>query len=149
ALIAGTAGLVGADEGQRFTFFQEVPEIGFIDNGPAGRSYGDMMSFSAAVRTDDGLTGTIHGMVFTIEVRGDGPADETRVGQIVFDLGDGDSIVVAGASVYGADLVEMPAGLPQFRAVIGGTGTYIGARGEVVTIRQEEGTYTHAVTLLP
>jgi hypothetical protein len=33
-------------------------------------------------------------------------------------------------------------------AVVGGTGKYIGARGQMVTTRRDDGTYRHVLTLL-
>jgi len=149
ALLVGTAGLAGAEEGESFTVHQAAPALRPLDHGPLGRSHGDVLTFSAPVRTDDGRIGVLHGLLVTVEVRGDGQADESRVGQIILDFGNGDSIAIAGASVYGADEVEMEVGRPQVRAVIGGTGVHIGARGEVTTTRNADGSYTHAVTLLP
>lgn len=148
-LLVGTAGLAGAEEGASFIVRQEAPNLRPMDRGPMGRSHGDALAFSAPVRTDDGRTGTLHGLLITVEVRGPGAEGETRVGQLILDFGDGDSIVIAGTSVYGDTEVEMEVGRPQVRAVIGGTGAHIGARGEMTTVRLEDGSYTHTLTLLP
>ena len=56
--------------------------------------------------------------------------------------------MVAGGSVYAQGTQEMPAGRPQVRAVIGGSGTFIGARGHVTTTREADGTYEHRFELL-
>jgi len=37
---------------------------------------------------------------------------------------------------------------PQLRAVVGGTGRFIGARGQVLTTRRDAGHYEHSFTLL-
>jgi hypothetical protein len=52
-----------------------------------------------------------------------------------------------GNSVYpnGAEEIEPNASITI--AVTGGTGEYIGARGEVISTRNEDGTYTHKFTL--
>ena len=42
----------------------------------------------------------------------------------------------------------MAANTEQVRAVIGGTGTYIGARGQVTTVRNDDGSYEHSFELL-
>ena len=38
--------------------------------------------------------------------------------------------------------------LPQVRAVVGGTGHYIGARGQMLTTRRGQGHYEHNITLI-
>ena len=38
--------------------------------------------------------------------------------------------------------------IPQVRAVIGGTGDYMGARGQLTTTRNEDGTYEHLIELM-
>jgi hypothetical protein len=42
----------------------------------------------------------------------------------------------------------MDTGNGQIRAVIGGTGKYIGARGQVTTTRNDDQTYEHRFELL-
>ena len=42
---------------------------------------------------------------------------------------------------------EMSADAPQLRAVLGGTGAYVAAAGEVETVRNADGTYSHRFTL--
>jgi hypothetical protein len=42
----------------------------------------------------------------------------------------------------------MAAGAAQLRAVVGGTGDFIGARGQVATTRNDDGSYRHEFTLL-
>ena len=37
---------------------------------------------------------------------------------------------------------------PQLRAVVGGTGIYMGARGQLTTVRNEDGTYEHLIELM-
>ena len=41
----------------------------------------------------------------------------------------------------------MSADAPQLRAVLGGTGTYVAAAGEVETVRNADGSYSHRFTL--
>ena len=50
--------------------------------------------------------------------------------------------------MYNPKLVEIANDVPQVRAVIGGTGKYIGASGQVTTIRNQNGSYVHTVELL-
>ena len=64
------------------------------------------------------------------------------------DLGEGNSLVVAGRSVYKSKNQEIEPGVAQVRAVIGGTGLYIGAAGQVTTTRNADGSYDHVVELV-
>lgn len=72
---------------------------------------------------------------------------EERFGTLVFRFNDIDTIVVSGSSVYPPAEAEMSADAPQFRAVLGGTGAYVAATGEVETVRNADGTYSHRFTL--
>jgi alpha-D-ribose 1-methylphosphonate 5-triphosphate synthase subunit PhnG len=42
----------------------------------------------------------------------------------------------------------MEPGVGQVRAVIGGTGDYIGATGQITTTRNDDGSYDHVVELI-
>ena len=70
------------------------------------------------------------------------------MGQLYFDLGGGNYPGRGGRLRLPRKGIEMAHGNEQVRAVIGGTGTFIGARGEVVTVRHEGGTYDHHFVLL-
>ena len=70
------------------------------------------------------------------------------ISQIVIDFGGVDTIVIAGKSVYPYGADEMTIDLPQVRAVVGGTGHYIGARGQMLTTRRGQGHYEHNSTLI-
>lgn len=131
-----------------FTLLQERPTLTDINLGSNGKSHGDMLAFEAAVSGENGLKGTMSGLLITVDIA-EGDADfEDRIGQIVFDLGNGNSLVVAGRSIYKGTNQEIDADAPQIRAVIGGTGEYMGARGQITTTRKAEGTYEHRVELL-
>ena len=56
--------------------------------------------------------------------------------------------MIAGTAAYPADQAEMAPDSPHVRAVIGGTGRFIGARGQMVTTRREAGHYEHTFTLV-
>jgi hypothetical protein len=138
-----------ADEPTEFTVHQEIPTLSDIDIGNGGKSHGDMLAFEAAISTEDGDQGVLSGILITVGLPGgQGDVFEDRIGNLVFEFGDGDSIVVAGASDYAGDATEMNANHPQLRAVIGGTGKYLGARGQVATTRNDDGTYDHAFQLV-
>ena len=115
----------------------------------AGASHGDMLAFQARFATEDGGAGMLNGLLITVDIA-DGELDllEDRIGQFAFDFGTGDSILVAGQSVYPETEHEMSVDAPQVRAVIGGTGTYMGARGQITTTRNTDGSYEHMFELM-
>lgn len=127
---------------------QDKPTLTQVDFGAAGSSHGDMLAFEAAVSGDNGVKGTMQGVLVTVDIAEGDDNFEDRTGQIYFELGGGNSIVLAGHSVYKGNAQEMEANTPQLRAVIGGTGDYIGATGQVTTTRNPDGSYDHVVELI-
>ncbi|WP_421723257.1 hypothetical protein [Bauldia sp.] len=138
-----------ADATTTFTVEQQAPILAYIDIGVAGRSHADVLAFEAAFAGEGDTAGKLTGILITADVpTAPGDIHEDRIGQLVFDFGGGNSIVVAGVSVYADNETEMMPGEPQIRAVVGGTGQYIGARGQVTTVRKHDGTYAHAFELI-
>jgi hypothetical protein len=134
---------------ETFTVIQAQPTIKHIDVGAAGGSHGDMLAFEAPFTTENGAKGVMSGIIITVALP-DGVGGEhfDRVGNIVLDFGGVDSLVLAGKSLYGTGEGEMTKYTPQVRAVTGGTGRYIGARGQITTTRVTSGEYKHVVELL-
>ncbi len=148
ALLALAVAPAHADERTILKVRQEAPVLVTVDVGQPGASHGDILAFEAAIAREDGKAGTLRGMLTTVDIPDGDDLLEDRVGQLVFDLGDGDMLVVAGSSVYPPGGVEMAAEAGQVRAVIGGTGAFIGARGQVTTIRAADGHYDHSFELV-
>jgi hypothetical protein len=140
-----------ADAGETDVFMvrQEAPVLAHADLALAGASHGDMMAFQAKFTTDAGTAGVLNGLLITVDIA-DGELDvlEDRLGQLAFDFGNGDSILAGGQSVYPGTDHEMSADAPQLRAVTGGTGTYMGARGQITTTRNTDGSYEHMFELM-
>ena len=135
-------------EKRTFRLHQDKPFLSQLDLGAAGTTLGDMLAFEAAVSGDNGIKGTMQGLLVTIGIAEGDDQFEDRTGQIYFDFGKGDSLVVAGYSTYKGNSQEMEASAPQLRAVIGGTGDYIGSTGQITTTRNADGSYDHVVELL-
>jgi len=77
------------------------------------------------------------------------PNMERRATLLFFTFADGkDQIIAFGAADYSASAPEFDAGRPVVRPVLGGTGKYIGARGQVTSTRNGDGSYTQVFTLL-
>jgi hypothetical protein len=79
-----------------------------------------------------------------LDVTLDGIDEEDRLRELVFNLEDG-QIIVLGASKYVA--AEAPDfgsdNAPVTAVIVGGTGVYVGVRGTVVTEKLDDGTFTH------
>jgi hypothetical protein len=150
-VILNAAFLIGPQalaETRKLTVIQDAPALTDVDIGPKGKSHGDMLAFEAPIRSEAGSTGTLRGILFTVALPGEGRPHEGRIGQLYFDLGKGDSLVVSGGTVYSGQDTEMTVNTPQVRAVIGGTGEFLGARGQVTTIRRSDKTYEHSFELV-
>lgn len=143
AMSAGTA-----DASEIIDIIQGKPQVVHIDLGAAGSSHGDLMAFEAPFTGDNGLAGVITGITFTIDVPDVKDLFFDRFGNIVLNFGGGDSLVVGGSAVYAVGAGEMAADTPQVRAITGGTGRFIGARGQVTTIRRSAGHYEHKIELV-
>lgn len=148
ALSLAATGAHAAESKHTLNLHQEKPALTHVDLGATGPSHGDMLAFEAAVSAEGGLKGVMFGMLITVDIAEGDDTFEDRAGQIFIDLGGGNSLAIAGKSVYANNSKEMDPGTPQIRAVIGGTGTYIGARGQITTTRNADGSYEHKVELL-
>jgi uncharacterized protein involved in tellurium resistance len=69
--------------------------------------------------------------------------EEMRMRTLVFRLNSGDQIIAQGLSIYRAGENKFKPGKMFTIAVIGGTGKYIGVRGQLVTLLRADGTYRH------
>ena len=133
-----------------FELTQQPPTLHPIDLHIEGASVADMVLYEAAIAGEQGESGTLTGFLITADMPDAETGDlyQDRLGQLSFDLGDGNSLVVAGEAIYPGEDVEMTANAEQLRAVVGGTGDFLGARGQVATTRNDDGSYRHEVTLL-
>ena len=129
---------------------QQPPTLHPIDLHIEGASVADMVLYEATIAGEQGESGMLTGFLITADVPDaeTGDVHQDRLGQLSFDLGDGDSLVVAGEAVYRGEDVEMTPGAAQLRAVVGGTGDFMGTRGQVGTTRNDDGSYRHEFTLL-
>jgi hypothetical protein len=66
-----------------------------------------------------------------------------------FTFGDAqDQIIALGVHDYSPTAAEFDAGRSVVRAVLGGTGKYMGARGQLASTRNADGSYNQVFTLL-
>ncbi len=92
------------------------------------------------------VAGTFHASILTA---GESPGDfvESRLRTVVFNLKDG-QINASGVALYPTHNAYLAVNGPVRIAVVGGTGRYIGARGQVVRARKTDRSYRHVLTLL-
>lgn len=126
---------------------QDAPVIVPLSEAVAGAT-GYSFAYEAVLRGSAGKrVGLLSGVVLTIDVTLGQVDEEIRHREIVFGLRGG-QLIAQGVSAYPSSLTEVAANRPVVIAIVGGTGDYIGARGEVRTSRKADGTYRHAITLL-
>lgn len=145
----GSTGLHGLSTSQ-FAIHQDAPTITAVDG--SGENLGDAFYFHADLRLQVG--GTVVGHVFgvkTVVRTGTAvhPGVEQRLTYLFFISTDRQhQIVVAGVPDYPVNGAEFEADHPVVRAILGGTGAFIGARGQLTSTRHPGGGYTQLFTLL-
>lgn len=137
---------------EKFTIHQDVPVIIPLDAGASGPTAGDSFYFHAALRSAPAhdVIGEVFGTKIVVETgTAQNPAVEQRITHLVFTFNDReDQIVVAGVADYPAAGAEFDPDRPVVRAIIGGTGEFIGALGELTSTRHPDGGYTQVFALL-
>ena len=137
---------------ETFTVYEDAPKMSFLDLGALGNSLGDVYHFSAALHSERGgpVTGELFGSKTLVKLPTDAnPNMERRATLMFFTFAGGkDQIIAFGAADYSPSTPEFEAGNSAVRPVLGGTGKYMGARGQVTSTRNADGSYTQVFTLL-
>lgn len=139
--------VAAAPETTTIVLRQDAPVIAPLPGAVAG-STGYSFAYEAILRGPAGKrVGLMSGVVLTVDVTVGVVVEETRHREVVFALRGG-QLVAQGVSLYPASQVQIAANRPVVIAIVGGTGDYLGARGEVTTSRRADGSYRHVITLL-
>ena len=110
---------------------------------------GDTSFYSAELTIDGEPSGAVMGHLETVRLQEtESGAEWERVGTVVFQFTPTDTIVVIGAVNYPVGTLHSRDDVPFVRAVVGGTGAHIGARGELWSVRSPDGSFTHTFTLV-
>jgi hypothetical protein len=137
---------------ETFTVYEDAPKLSLLDLGAPGNSLGDAYHFAASLHSQPGgpVTGEVIGSKTLVKVATDAnPNLERRATLMFFTFADRkDQIIAFGVADYSPSVPEFDAGQPVVRAVLGGTGKYMGARGQLVSTRNADGSYTQVFTLL-
>lgn len=149
--LLGAVMLAGCSSSQTTLVLTQVcgddVEFTALDLNPSG-DIADVTIFDAPIAKDGQPYGSMMGTMTKVGSIGAGlnTEREERLLNAVFDLPQG-QISVLGVSYYREGDTLLPAGEPERRAVVGGTGEYVGVDGEVTTVRNEDGCYTHTLRL--
>ena len=129
------------------TLTQAVPTI-LHDEGNANSATGDSTFFKSNLKKNGQAFGTLSGRITTHDIVDNSANFEVRVRQLIFEL-PGGQVIAMGTSTYptGPDFIPLEVGDSAKIAIIGGTGDYFGANGELVTTRKANGTYRQVLRL--
>jgi len=150
--IAGCGSQSNKPSTETFTVYEDAPKMSLLDLGAPGNSLGDVYHFSAQLHSERGgpVTGELIGSKTLVKMPTDAdPKTERRATLMFFTFAGGkDQIIAFGAADYAPTIPEFEAGQSAVRPVLGGTGKYIGARGQVTSTRNQDGSYTQVFELL-
>ena len=110
---------------------------------------GDELIFESPIVKDGEPFGNLIGTMTTVSPldAGTRPGLEERLLSAVFDFPDG-QVSVLGVSYYDPEELLLSDGEEFVRAIVGGTGAYVGVSGEVATTRNADNSYTHVLRLM-
>ena len=129
----------------RLTLVQEVGVDALI---PAPNGFGTVAVFESNLTRNGKPFGTFTGTTLKTDVTPGDPAGERRLRTFVFDLPKG-QIVAIGTGLYSTPQSEVPALVkPTTIAIVGGTGDYLGARGQVTSTRMSDGSFLQQLAIL-
>jgi hypothetical protein len=133
------------------TVYEDAPTLNPVDVGKPGNSPGDGYYFFANLHDQSGGPVTGHLSVTKTVIKPPDPAkpDAEQRATLLFFVFDNsqDQIVVAGVPDYPPNAPEFGANQPVLRAVLGGTGKYNGAGGQLTSTRNSDGSYTQEFSL--
>jgi hypothetical protein len=95
------------------------------------------------------VTGEVFGTKTLVKLATDtNPNLEKRATLLFFTFGDRQDQIIVGVLDYSPTAAEFDASQPVVRAILGGTGKYMGARSQLASTRNTTGSYTQVFTLL-
>jgi hypothetical protein len=137
---------------ETLTLYEDAPKMKLLDLGERGNSPGDVYHFFAPLHSKPGgpVTGEVFGSKTLIKLATDASPDfEKRATLLFFTFADRkDQIIALGVHDYSPTAPEFSAGKSGVLAVLGGTGRYMGARGQLTSTRNADGSYTQVFTLV-
>ena len=137
---------------ETLTVYQDAPKMKLLDLGEPGNSPGDVYHFFAPLHSSPGgpVIGEVFGSKTLVKLATDAnPNLEQRATLLSFTFSDRqDQIIALGVADYSPAAGEFNADKPRARAILGGTGKYMGVRGQLTSTRNADGSYMQVFTLL-
>ena len=159
-LVSFLGSLGGCVRHQSMTLYNAPPSIARYDLGEDTATPGGIIAWHAdlAMDLDEStigsgraasarIVGYCNGTMIVTPYGSDSDDREHRMTTIELDWnGTNDSLLVAGSHPYREGQIETDTEI--VRAIVGGTGLYAGARGDMVSTRLENGWYRHDIILI-
>jgi hypothetical protein len=139
-------------EWQTVVLKQENQALTNLNLGDSTEDQGDGTAYEAPIKDTTGkIVGEVIGWMVTTDIM-DGDSTNSiqiteRIGSANFNFGNENEILVQGGSSFKRGETQLEIGVPQKRAIVGGTGIYKGVSGEVTTTRNQDGSYTHVLDM--
>lgn len=129
------------------TYIMDKPVLVNLNLGDTAQSHGDLTAYEGVLKDTAGkIVGEVLGINTVIDLM-DGDSLQPvhnieRSGMLVFNFGDENEIVVDGANSAHKGQQKMKMGMPQSKAIVGGTGIYKGIKGVMTSTPEQDSTYT-------
>ncbi len=122
----------------------------YIDGGASGDSVGDVRIWRFDAQASTNEPAVMDWLMTTTGQVDSATQLESRMTTSVVTIGSAgkDTILLQGIGMYPTAGATLKRNAPLERAVVGGTGHYIGARGQMLTTRRGQGHYEHNITLI-
>src|SRR5204863_2672100 len=128
---------------ETFTVYQDAPKMKQLDLGEPGNGPGDVYHFFAPLHSSPGgpVIGEVFGSKTLVKLATDAnPDTEQRATLLSFTFSDRqDQIIALGVADYSPAAGEVNADKLRARAILGGTGKYMGVRGQLSSTRNADG----------
>lgn len=137
------------DSGTEITVLHPpTPDPVLLAVSPGESSVGDVRLFNFPAETSDGDPVTIDWIMTTTALDTPAADVETRLSSASLSFGShNDQLILEGIALYpGADAV-LAVGDTSLRAIVGGSGRFAGATGQVASTRLDDGSWRHVITL--
>jgi quercetin dioxygenase-like cupin family protein len=143
-------GADAASDPQPFTILHGPVTTTLTTPGSDGHQLGDVRVVSIETTDEAGApSGRIDATLITTAIDVPGPGDEIRISELVFVIGESaNQIVIGGSATYPAAGSTIAVNTSTIRPILGGSGSYAGARGWVETAHLADDSWTHTVHLV-
>lgn len=148
AVFAFVLGACGSDTTELTVLHPPVPEPVLLAVSPGESSVGDIRIFNFEAETDSGDPVTFDWIMTTTAIDAPEPGLETRSSTASLSFGShNDQLIVEGIALYPGAGSVLAVGDTSQRAIVGGSGRFAGANGEIVSTQLDDGSWRHEIIL--